>query len=259
VSLSFQERFGVVHDQCYRAVTARHYVLDLVNRAESLNFWTQPTITLVTKSLDVALLRTCHFVYAEAKPFVTATAKQEPSRYIINGQSVKTLDISEECIFGRIRATEETVRSIADHADDAPMQRFLSKCASWNKCAHPDLHSPRAAPARYSRMRVAIPGPYRRHSCTDEELPTPAQYAWLGPFLRVNKTREAVFVIQAGVGEERSHNADFCKELERKVMLLTALYRLEQGKRQYRVEILEEEKWKMKWEKSHVPQEDCLC
>jgi hypothetical protein len=189
---------------------------------------------------------------------MTSAAKQEPSRYIINGQSVRTLAISEECIFGRIRSAEVVVRLAPDHADDAPMQRFLLKCASWNMRAHPDLYSPGAAPVRYSSMRVALPGPYRRHPRTDEELPTPAQCAWLASFLRVNKTREAVLVIQAGVGKEKSHNAEFCKELERKVKLLTAVYPLKQGKRQYRVEMLGEKEWKMEWERSHVLQEECL-
>ena len=192
-------------------------------------------------------------MYDEAKPVMTSVAKREPSRYIVNGRSVRSLGISEECIFGKIRAAEKTVLRLApDRADDPPMQSFILKCARWNNLAHPDLHSPGEAPTRYSSMRVAILGPYRRHADTDEESPSPAQCAWLAPFLRVNKTWEAVFVIRAGFGKERSHNAKFCKELERKVSLLTAVYPLVEGKRQYRVEMLEEKEWKMEWGRNHV-------
>jgi hypothetical protein len=70
--------------------------------------------------------------------------------------------------------------------------------------------------------------------------------------LRVIKTREAVFVLQAGAGEERSCNADFYEELKREVELLTAAYPSEQGRRPFRVEILDEIEWAMEWERSNV-------
>jgi hypothetical protein len=208
--------------------------------AEYTGCATKLPITLVTKSLDVALLGTCRFIYDEARPYVTTMAKQEPSRYILDARSVQALGI-RDCIFGKIRA------AALIHADDTLTHLWLLKCARWNKLAHSDLHAPVAAPARYSCMRLAVQGPY-----SGANVPSPSRCAWLAPYLRVNKTREAVFVLQAGAREERSCNADFYEELKREVELLTAAYPSEQGRRPFRVEILDEIEWAMEWGRCNV-------
>ena len=113
---------------------------------------------------------------------------------------------------------------------------------------HPDLHPPEAAPARYFSMRIAIRGPY-----SGTEVPSPSLCAWLAPYLRVNKTPRAVFVLQTGVCDnERRCNAKFCEELKHKLEELTDAYPSEQGERPYRVELLEEKEWVTEWERSNM-------
>lgn len=79
--------------QSQLVVTTRHHVLeDPAHRVRCPGAETQPTPTLVAKSLHTAL---CHLNYAEARPAVIENAKKEAC--------TKGID---DCVFGRIQAVE---------------------------------------------------------------------------------------------------------------------------------------------------------
>src|SRR4051812_10548768 len=74
-----------------QVVTTHHYILeDVVHLKIHPQSKTHPTLTLVTKALPMALLRTCRQVYFEARSFLEHRLKEEPLRYLFDAPALRT-------------------------------------------------------------------------------------------------------------------------------------------------------------------------
>ena len=270
-------------------VTTRNYVLeDPVHRREHPDAESHPSVTHVTKSLPVALLRTCRLVYAEARPFVETRLRGEPSRYLFDAPSIRWFLYGSPLfnLFNEIRRNEHefsigsdcppTLEEVVQRSqrgrrdftanfpnptasaamrncdpDYAPVNQFVLQCARWNVLANRELYNVTSPSERYTNIRLCVRIPPNSADADMQQLLNSCMnlIAWFGTG---NRHRMCI-VVQPSTGKNQQRAAELHETVQQ--MIDTRVEKWRKGgvlTQLYRVEQPGEEEWKKEWEEGYT-------
>jgi hypothetical protein len=245
-----------------------------------------PSVTHVTKTLPVALLRTCHSIHDEAQPFTDAKLRNEPSRYLFDHECLHTfVSTNFFNIFHVIRHAEDRflgqgcAQSLADalheqrslepksdihfsslgsmnilipitltshDAGYTPLLDFMVKCAHWNVSTRGEQFD--ASPIQPLRtLHYGIKIPADYTEADEEDfLDDCGRIVY---WCRPMDRYSLCLFVQPGRGEKQQRNAALCRKLEQRIARYAATFGLVGTKNALcSVEQPSVEMWEAEWE-----------
>jgi hypothetical protein len=245
----------------------------------------------VTKSIPVALLRTCHFIHDEAQSFIESRLKDESSRYIFEAKSILVfLDpgslelfrkiMVHERFFARSKTTgevpslenavllipkwnswskknvrESELGSFFNNPDEyASFQRFVLRCARWNVLAKSHRSASVRTWKRYKDVIIGVKLPPGRPSYV------PSDWIDQETFCLHHNYRMMNLVVQPGHGDDQQLFARLHEEIQQYIdegrlrycgQSVTRRYGSSRN-RPHRMEQPTAEEWARDWEEDDV-------
>ncbi|KAH7087390.1 hypothetical protein FB567DRAFT_344975 [Paraphoma chrysanthemicola] len=234
-----------------------------------------PSVTHVTKSVNVGLLRTCRLIYAEAKLAIASRLQHEPTRYLFRIYSLhgnlscqfhdilhwmqscemsyrqndpipSITDVAKEGgshgqqVFKRF-ATRDTIDP--GDAEYEPTRRFLHKCARKNVIIHTHQPEPRCS---YWCIGIQLPSPANAERLRTLITSTQDTLSWWYTISENQDTTALCLVVQRRTGKDRQASEELHEMLQYEAEEWMRMWRPSEPS--FRLEQPSCEEWKRDWE-----------
>ncbi|KAH7074439.1 hypothetical protein BKA63DRAFT_313648 [Paraphoma chrysanthemicola] len=234
-----------------------------------------PSMTHVTKSVNVGLLRTCRLIYAEANRAIAARLQHEPTRYLFRIYSLHgnlacdfhdTLHWIQACevayrqsnpilsvtdvakqgggnwhqVFKRF-ATQDIIAP--GDAEYDTTRLFLHECARRNVIIHAHQPEPRCA---YWCIGIRLPSPPNRERIRRLFSGAQDTLSWWYTINENHDDTVLCFVVQRCTGKDRQTSEELHEDLQREAEEWMRIWR--PSKLSFRLAQPSCEEWKRDWE-----------